>query len=199
MLYYKYLALFYYAKYLRGIIRHLLIDHRLVIPDFDFYIGEEKGMPKTKKEELLFTLMMCTAMFAMMISYNQIMAAGTLKSLSFSSWLREAAVMGPVIVALEFSIIAPLVHRLSFWFIHHVSHDRMPAPIVISVATVCCVCPTASAVAMLLVRHVTENFGAVWLAALSANFPVALGWQLLVAGPLVRYLFPKLNRAIARL
>ena len=141
-------------------------------------------MPKTKKEELLFTLMMCTAMFAMMISYNQIMAAGTLK---------------PVIVALEFSIIAPLVHRLSFWFIHHVSHDRMPAPIVISVATVCCVCPTASAVAMLLVRHVTENFGAVWLAALSANFPVALGWQLLVAGPLVRYLFPKLNRAIARL
>ena len=69
-------------------------------------------MPKTKKEELLFTLMMCTAMFAMMISYNQIMAAGTLKSLSFSSWLREAAVMGPVIVALEFSIIAPLVHRL---------------------------------------------------------------------------------------
>jgi len=107
--------------------------------------------------------------------------------------------MGPVIVALEFSIIAPLVHRLSFWFIHHVSHDRMPAPIVISVATVCCVCPTASAVAMLLVRHVTENFGAVWLAALSANFPVALGWQLLVAGPLVRYLFPKLNRAIARL
>ena len=41
--------------------------------------------------------------------------------------------------------------------------------------------------------------GAVWLAALSANFPVALGWQLLVAGPLVRYLFPKLNRAIARL
>ncbi len=35
-----YLALFYYAKYLRGIIRHLLIDHRLVIPDFDFYIGE---------------------------------------------------------------------------------------------------------------------------------------------------------------
>ena len=156
-------------------------------------------MPKTKKEELLFTLMMCTTMFAMMISYNQIMAAGTLESLSFSSWLREAAVMGPVIVALEFSIIAPLVHRLSFWFIHHVSHDRMPAPIVISVATVCCVCPTASAVAMLLVRHVTENFGAVWLAALSANFPVALGWQLLVAGPLVRYLFPKLNRAIARL
>ena len=41
-------------------------------------------MPKTKKEELLFTLMMCTAMFTMMISYNQIMAAGTLKSLTFS-------------------------------------------------------------------------------------------------------------------
>jgi len=42
-------------------------------------------MPKTKKEELLFTLMMCTVMFAMMISYNQIMATGSVKALSFVS------------------------------------------------------------------------------------------------------------------
>lgn len=156
-------------------------------------------MPKTKKEELLFTLMMCTVMFAMMISYNQIMATGSVKVLSFVSLLREASIMGPVIVVLEFSIIAPLAHKIAFWIIRNITHDRIPVPIVISAATVCCVCPAASAVATLLVRHITENFTAAWLAALSMNFPVALGWQLLVAGPLVRYLFPKFNRIVTRI
>ena len=152
-------------------------------------------MPKTKKEELIFTLMMCTAMFAMMISYNQIMAAGNVKALTFGSWLHEAMIMGPVIVALEFGIIAPLAHKIAFWVIRNYTHDRIPVPIVISVATVCCVCPMASAVATFLIRHITENFGTAWLAALSVNFPVALGWQLLVAGPLVRCAFVRLNRA----
>ena len=129
-------------------------------------------MPKTKKEELFFTLMMCTAMLAMMISYNQVMAAGSMKALTFGSWLHEAVIMGPVIVALEFSIIAPLAHKIAFWIIRNYTHDRIPIPIVISVCTVCCVCPTASAAAVLLVRHITENFGAAWLAALSMNFPI---------------------------
>ena len=154
-------------------------------------------MPKTKKEELVFTLMMCTAMLAMMISYNQVMAAGSMNALTFGSWLHEAAIMGPAIVVPEFVIIAPLAHRIAFWVIRNYTHDRIPVPIVISVATVCCVCPTASAVAVLLVRHVTENFAAAWLAALSMNFPVALAWQLLVAGPLVRYSFAGLSRLSA--
>ena len=33
-------ALVYYSKYLREILRHLIYDHRLVIPEWDFYIGE---------------------------------------------------------------------------------------------------------------------------------------------------------------
>ena len=33
-------ALVYYSNYLRGILRHLIHDHRLVIPEWDFYIGE---------------------------------------------------------------------------------------------------------------------------------------------------------------
>ncbi|MCR5502325.1 MAG: YfhO family protein [Lachnospiraceae bacterium] len=33
-------ALVYYATYLRGIIRHLLYDHRIIVPDWDFTIGE---------------------------------------------------------------------------------------------------------------------------------------------------------------
>ena len=35
-----YKALVYYARYLRGILRHLLKEHKFVIPDWDFYIGE---------------------------------------------------------------------------------------------------------------------------------------------------------------
>ncbi len=35
-----FIALVYYAKYLRGIIRNLLFEHKLIIPDWDYYIGE---------------------------------------------------------------------------------------------------------------------------------------------------------------
>ena len=35
-----FIALVYYAKYLKGIIRNLVIEHQLVIPDWDYYIGE---------------------------------------------------------------------------------------------------------------------------------------------------------------
>ena len=148
-------------------------------------------MPKTKLEELLFTVMMCTAMFAMMISYNQAMAAGTVKAVTFASWLKEAMIMGPAILTLEFFIIAPVAHKIAFWLIRNYTHDRLPVPIVISIATVCCVCPVASAVATLLVRHVTVNFLSAWMAALRMNFPIALVWQLLAAGPLVRLCFRK--------
>ena len=33
-------ALVYYAQYLRRIIRHLIFEHKIIIPDWDFYIGE---------------------------------------------------------------------------------------------------------------------------------------------------------------
>ncbi|MBR1408662.1 MAG: YfhO family protein [Clostridia bacterium] len=35
-----YKALVYYAQYLRKIIKNLVLSHRLIIPDWDFYIGE---------------------------------------------------------------------------------------------------------------------------------------------------------------
>lgn len=35
-----YKALLYYSGYLKSIIKHLWFEHRLVIPDWDFYIGE---------------------------------------------------------------------------------------------------------------------------------------------------------------
>lgn len=35
-----FIALVYYAKYLKGIIRNLVIEHQLVIQDWDYYIGE---------------------------------------------------------------------------------------------------------------------------------------------------------------
>ena len=35
-----YRALIYYSDYLKDIFRHLFQEHKLVIPDWDFYIGE---------------------------------------------------------------------------------------------------------------------------------------------------------------
>ena len=40
-------AVVYYAKYLRGIVRHLIYDHKLIIPEWDFYIGEGSDIVNT--------------------------------------------------------------------------------------------------------------------------------------------------------
>lgn len=40
-------ALVYYAKYLRQIVSNLLLNHRLVIPEWDFYIGEGSDIINT--------------------------------------------------------------------------------------------------------------------------------------------------------
>ena len=33
-------ALVYYSKYLKEIFRHLIVDHKIIIPEWDFHIGE---------------------------------------------------------------------------------------------------------------------------------------------------------------
>ena len=40
-------AMVYYSNYLKEIIRHLAVDHKLIIPDWDFYIGEGSDIVNT--------------------------------------------------------------------------------------------------------------------------------------------------------
>ena len=147
-------------------------------------------MPKTPKQELLFTLLMVPVMVLFMVSFNNYMAEGAWHRVSLLHILYEALIMGCIALAVEFPIIAPAAHRLAFSIINPASCKPVLIPLVISICTVCIMCPFMSCAATLILRQpALHEFVPMWLNTLAMNFPMALSWQLCVAGPLVRRTF----------
>jgi len=146
-------------------------------------------MPKTMKEEFIFTLMMVPAMVCAMVLYNTAMSPYGLYGASFVRILWEIAVMCLVALVAEFPVIAPLAHKMACKVMDKVKVPPFFVPLVISICTVCIMCPFMSLMATLILKGIPARFLSVWGNTLLMNFPMALSWQLLVAGPLVRQAF----------
>lgn len=50
-------------------------------------------------------------------------------------------------------------------------------------------CPLMSLIATIIIKHPAHDFFAVWVSTVIKNFPMALGWQVFAAGPVVRCIF----------
>ena len=87
-------------------------------------------------------------------------------------------------------MVERLATRLAFSFVR--STDR-PQFITYAISTmiVCIMCPTMSLIATLLFKE--PSFGT-WVHTFGCNMPMALIWQLLYCGPLVRLIFRTLFR-----
>ena len=59
----------------------------------------------------------------------------------------------------------------------------------ISVPSVAFMCPLMSLAATILFKDAGNQFVAVWLQTTAFNFPMAFFWQLIYAGPIVRFIF----------
>ena len=59
----------------------------------------------------------------------------------------------------------------------------------ISVPSIAFMCPLMSFAATLLFKNAGNQFVAVWLQTTAMNFPMAFFWQLIYAGPIVRFIF----------
>ena len=59
----------------------------------------------------------------------------------------------------------------------------------ISVPSVAFMCPLMSLAATILFKNAGNQFVAVWIQTAAMNFPVAFFWQLIYAGPIVRFIF----------
>lgn len=142
-------------------------------------------MPKTKFQNVIFTLIMALFMVYGMIIYNISLASGGVTNAAFVLALRELPIMVPVAFVLEFFVVERLAKRLAFRFLR--PGDR-PALITcgVSVMIVCIMCPVMSLIATLLFKQ--PSF-AVWVETFACNLPMALLWQLLYCGPLVRLLY----------
>lgn len=145
-------------------------------------------MPKTKFQNVIFTLLMAFVMVYAMICYNIALNKGQMSNEVFLLAFHELIIMWPVAFLLEMFVVEGLSKKLAFRIV--TPKDR---PIVITLAIssmiVCLMCPMMSLVATILFKNAGTQIVAVWLQTTVFNFPMAFFWQIFFAGPLVRLVF----------
>ena len=132
----------------------------------------EQSMPKTKFQNVVFTLMMSFLMVYAMICYNISMNIGGMTNQVFLMAFHEMIIMWPAAFILEFFLVV--------------------ITLAISIMIIAIMCPIMSFIATLLFKNAGKEFVAVWLQTTFLNFPVAFFWQLMYCGPFIRFLFRKL-------
>lgn len=147
-------------------------------------------MPKTKFQNIVFTIIMAVIMVYGMIVYNVALNTGGVTNETFLLAFHELYIMAPIAFVLEFFIVEKLATKLAFTFMRPTDRPQF-ITYAISTMIVCIMCPTMSLIATLLFKK--PSFGA-WIQTFGMNMPMALIWQLLFCGPLVRLIFRTLFR-----
>ena len=146
-------------------------------------------MPKTKVQNVIFTLMMAFVMVYGMVCYNIALAIGGMSNQVFMMAFAEMVIMWPLAVILEFFVVEKLAQKLAFRMVKPGVDKPVVIMLAVSVMIVCLTCPAMSLAAVLLFKQAGVELIAVWAQTTVLNFPMALFWQLVVAGPLVRGVF----------
>lgn len=146
-------------------------------------------MPKTKFQEVVFTIMMVFVMVYAMICYNISLNIGGMANHVFLDAFHELVIMGPVAFILDFFLYGSISKKLAFRIVNPAEDKPIMIILAISSITVCLMCPSMSLVATLLFKNAGTEFIAVWLQTTALNFPMAFFWQIFFAGPLVRKIF----------
>ena len=146
-------------------------------------------MPQTKKQEIVYAVMMVCVMVYGMVCYNIALDMGGMQNFIFAAALSELPIMGVIGFLLDTFLVGPTAMRIATgWFTP--GKDKQ----VFLVAAISCLsawmmCPLMSLAATLLFKHAGVQVIAVWFETTAKNFPMALLWQLFFAGPLVRFVF----------
>ena len=151
-------------------------------------------MPKTKFQEVIFTIMMVFVMVYAMICYNITLNIGGLNTSVFLSAFHEFVIMAPVAFVLDFFFVGHIAKRTAFPIVNPEKENTFHLVIAISVVSVAWMCPLMSLAATILFKDAGSQFIAVWLQTIALNFPMAFFWQMLYAGPFVRFLFRQIFR-----
>jgi hypothetical protein len=143
-------------------------------------------MPKTKGQKAVFSLLMALVMVYGMEVYNHIVA-GDRSASSFTIPVLELAGLMLAVIALEELIAGRIARRIAFAIVDAEKARPLAVIVAIQVATVCLMCPMMSFVATLVFKaSMPGPLPLKWIRTVAVNLPMAMAWQLLVAGPLVR-------------
>ena len=147
-------------------------------------------MPKTKFQNVIFTIIMACIMVYGMIVYNVALNTGALTGRTFLMALHEMPIMVPIAFLLEFFVVEKLATRLAFSFMQPTDRPQF-ITYAISLMIVCIMCPVMSLIATVLFNK--PDF-CTWVQTWARNFPMAICYQLFYCGPLVRLIFRTIFR-----
>ena len=146
-------------------------------------------MPKTKFQEIIFTIIMVIVMVYALVVYNIALDKGGLTNEVFIIALKELVIMGFAGFILEMLIAGPLSQKLAFKIVTPGKDRPVFIILAISAMTVCVMCPMMSLAATILFKGINAQLFSNWIQTTFLNFPMALCWQIFFAGPLVRWIF----------
>lgn len=146
-------------------------------------------MSKTKLQNFIFTVVMAFAMVYAMICYNIAINIGGMRNQVFWMAFEELIVMLPIAILLELCVVEKLAHKMTFQILDPQKDRPLMITLVMCSLIVCLMCPMMSLVATLLFKGVGIDMIGAWIQTTVINFPMALGWQIFFAGPLIRFLF----------
>lgn len=149
-------------------------------------------MPQNKRESLIYTVMMCFTMVLWMSMYNVSLHMG---SLSLET-IKEGWVGFPLayIVAMccDWFLVSGLAKGFAFRFLVKPESSTMRKVICVSC---CMVIPMVILMSLYGALEVSitsgdmTHVGVIWLTNIPKNFVMALPFQLIIAGPLIRFVF----------
>ena len=137
---------------------------------------------------------MVSVMVYAMICYNIALNMGGMSSTVFLSAFHELVIMAPVAFILDFFFVGHIAKKTAFCIVNPERENPFHLVLVISAVSVAWMCPLMSLAATILFKGVGNHFIAVWLQTVVLNFPMAFFWQILYAGPFVRFLFRQIFR-----
>lgn len=160
-------------------------------------------MPKTKKQGILFGILMSMTMAYGMEVYNVAIKMGYNTMPGGFSNMTNQVFLDALIEAAYMWIFVFIFSNLWGNKIGHAIADKIIRPkqdnpffitVMISCCTVLIMCPTMSMVAAILFNLIlagapVSQLPAIYVGTLLKNFPMALIWNLFAAGPLTRLIF----------
>lgn len=152
-------------------------------------------MPISKKQGLVFSILMSFMMTYVMELYNLSLNSGGFRLiLMYRIFLSyDLYVMMLLVFGLQNIIGGPLARHLSDILIKGNEIPPIIKTIVVTLFTVTIMCPLMSMAATILFKYQLGNILIIWLITWRSNFIIAFFWQYLGAGPLVRGAFNKYN------
>jgi hypothetical protein len=145
-------------------------------------------MPKTKFEELIFTLLTSGLMIFLMGVYNVALNTGGLQYSTFIYALHSFPLEWGIGFLCAFFIAGKISKHFAFQIIQPT--DRIIFKILtIQTFTVCTMVPLMSLLGTIEASGITKNTLVLWLQTIILNFIIAYPLQIFVVGPLCRKIF----------